>query len=44
MVPEKKEKKALLIDVAVAGYVRVEEKDEEKVTKYQYLAREVKRL
>ena len=33
-----------LIDIAVPGDVRVEEKEEEKVTKYQCLAREVKRL
>ena len=44
VVLEKKEKKALLIDIAVPGDVRVEEKEEEKVTKYQCLAREVKRL
>ena len=44
VVLEKKEKKALLIDIAVAGDVRVEEKEEEKVAKYQCLAREVKRL
>ena len=43
---EKKDQKALLIDIAVnvPGDVRVEEKEEEKVIKNQYLAREVKRL
>ena len=35
MVLEKKEKKALLIDIAVPGDVIVEEKVEEKMTKYQ---------
>ena len=32
---------ALLIDIAIPGDVRVEEKEEEKVMKYQYLACEV---
>ena len=35
VVLEKKEKKALLIDIAVPGDVIVEEKVEEKMTKYQ---------
>ena len=44
VVLEKKEKNALLINIGVPGDVKVEEKEEEKVTKYQCLAREVKRL
>ena len=43
MILEKK-KNALLIDIAIPGDVRVEEKEEEKEMKYQYLAHEVKRL
>ena len=39
VVLEKKEKKALLIDI-VPGGVRVEEKEEEKLMKYQCLARQ----
>ena len=41
---EEKEKNALLIDIAVPGDDRVEEREEEKVMKYQCLAREAKRL
>ena len=37
LAQEKKEKKALLIDIAVPGDVRAEE-EEEKVMKYQHLA------
>ena len=48
IVLEKKEKNALhlyTLTIVVSGDVRVEEKEEEeKATKYQYLAREVKRL
>ena len=44
VVLEKKEKKVLLIDIAIPGDVRIEEKEEEIVTKYQCPAREVKRL
>ena len=44
MILEKKEENALLIDIGVRGDVRVEEKEGEKVMKYQYLACEVKRL
>ena len=44
MALEKKENNALLIDIAIPGDVRVEKKEEEKVTKHQCLAREVKRL
>ena len=40
----RKEKNALLIDIAVPGDARVEEKEEEKVMKCEYLTREVKRL
>ena len=43
VVLEKKEKKALLIGIAVPCDVRVEE-EEEKVTKYQWLTHKVKRL
>ena len=42
--PREEREDALLIDIAVAGDVRVEEKEEERVTKYQCLAHEVKRL
>ena len=44
MVLDKKEKNAPVIDIAVPGDVGVEEKEEEKVIKYEYLARKVKRL
>ena len=33
-----------LIDIAIPGNIRVEEKEEDKVIKYEYLVREVKRL
>ena len=36
--------RALLVDVAVPGETRVNEKEEEKVDKYQNLATEIKRL
>jgi len=41
---EKDNKTALLIDIAVFGDTRVEEKEQEKVDKYQNLTRELKRL
>ena len=44
VILEKTEKKALLIVIAVPGDVRLDEKEEENVTKYEYLACEVKRL
>ena len=44
VVLETKEKNALLIHIAIPGDVRVEEKEEEKVMRYQYPAREEKRL
>jgi len=40
----KENKTALLIDIAVPGCTRVEEKEQEKVDKYQNLARELKWL
>ena len=39
-----KDKKALLIDIAVPADARVEEKEQEKINRYQALARELKRL
>ena len=39
VVLEKKEKNALLIDIAIPGNVRVAEKEEEKLMKYQCLVR-----
>jgi len=35
------ERRALLIDTAVSGDTRVDEKEQEKVDKYQHLAREI---
>ena len=39
-----KEKNVLLIDITVPGNVRIEEKEEEKLIKYQHLVCEVKRF
>jgi len=44
VVVEKDNKTSLLIDVAVSGDTRVEEKEQEKVDKYQNLTRELKRF
>ena len=41
---DNKERKGLIIDIAVPAYVRVEEKEREKVEKYQDLKREIGRL
>ena len=41
---DKKERKATIIDIAVPADVNVEEKEMEKVEKYQELKREIKRL
>ena len=44
IVIDKKERKGLIIDIAVPADVRVEEKEREKVKKYQDLKREIRRL
>ena len=44
VVLHKKEKKCLIVDVAVPGDCRINEKEEEKIDKYQDLRREVSRL
>ena len=44
IVIDKKERKGLIIDIAVPADVRVEEKGREKVEKYQDLKREIGRL
>ena len=44
IVIDKKEQKGILIDTAIPADVRVEEKEKEKVEKYQDLKREVRRL
>ena len=44
VIVEKKEKSCLIIDIAVPGDVRVYEKEQEKVEKYQDLKREIGRL
>ena len=44
IVIDKKERKGLIIDIAVPADVRVEEKEREKVEKYQDLKREIGRL
>ena len=44
IVIDKKEQKGLIIDIAVPADVRVEEKEREKVEKYQDLKREIGRL
>ena len=41
---DKKERKATIIDIAVPADVNVEEKEMEKVEKYQELKRQIKRL
>ena len=43
-VIDKKEQKGIIIDIAVPADVRVEEKEKEKVEKYQDLKKEIKRL
>ena len=44
IVINKKEQKGIIIDIAVPTDVRVKEKEKEKVEKYQYLKKEIKRL
>ena len=44
VVADKNNKRALLIDIAVPADARVEEKEQEKMARYQDLARELKRL
>ena len=44
IVIEKKKQKGIIIDTAVLADVRVEEKEKEKVEKYQDLKREIRRL
>ena len=44
VVLEKKEKKAVLIDIAVPGDGRIERKEEEKMERYEELGRELKKL
>ena len=41
---DKKERKAIIIDIAVPAHVRVGEKEREKMEKYQDLKKEVGRL
>ena len=41
---KKKEKECVIIDIAVPGDVRTKIKEEEKIDKYQDLAREIFRL
>ena len=40
----RKKKKGIIIDIAVPADVRVEEKEKEKVEKYQDLKKEIRRL
>ena len=44
IVIDKKEQKGIIIDIAVPADVRIEEKEKEKVEKYQDLKREIRRL
>ena len=44
IVIDEKEQKGIIIDIAVPADVRVEEKEKEKVEKYQDLKREIRRL
>jgi len=44
VVVDKDNKRVLLIDIAVPADARVEEKEQEKMDRYQDLARELKRL
>ena len=44
MVIDKKERVCLIVDIAVAADRRVEEKEQEKVEKYQDLKREIGRM
>ena len=44
IVIDKKERKGIIIDIAVRADVRVGEKEREKVEKYQDLKREIRRL
>ena len=44
IVIDKKEQKGIIIDIAVPANVRVVEKENEKVEKYQNLKREIGRL
>ena len=44
VVLHKKKKKCLIVDVAVPGDCRINEKEKEKIDKYQDLRREVSRL
>ena len=44
IVIDKKEQKWIIIDIAVPADVRVEDKEKEKVEKYQNLKREIRRL
>ena len=44
VVLEKQAKRALIIDIAVPGDCRVDEKEKEKMERYEELAREIRRL
>jgi len=44
VVIDKDNKRALLIDITVPGDARVEQKEHEKMDRYQDLARKLKRL
>ena len=44
IVIDKKEQKGIITDIAVPADVRVEEKEKEKVEKYQDLKKEIRRL
>ena len=44
IVIEKKEQKGIIIDIAIPADLRVEEKEKEKVEKYQDLKKEIRRL
>ena len=44
IIVEKKDKKCEIIDFAVPYDTRVDEKEKEKIQKYQELARELKKL
>ena len=44
IVIDKKEQKGIIIDIAVPADLRIEEKEKEKVEKYQDLKKEIRRL
>ena len=44
IVIDKKEQKRIIIDIAIRANVRVEEKEKEKVRKYNDLKKEIRRL